>query len=257
LKENAMTTTDGQRPFIEKIANDTREYIQSILDENHRLGTNLTELEADRDQTRQALERALFELNTRVVRERKLQEQVAAIEEETRRFSARFVEVEQQNTDLANLYVASYQLHGTLDRQRVLNAIQEIVINLVGSEELAVFEMDEPGAPLTLSASVGIDPESWREIPSDRGIIGHVASTGERFVEGGSTDLPLVREVAMTACIPLKLDHRVIGVIAIFGLLPQKQGLAPVDHELFDLLATHAATALFCTRIQKLLEIAP
>jgi nitrate/nitrite-specific signal transduction histidine kinase len=233
LKENAMTTTDGQRPFIEKVANDTREYIQSILDENHRLVTTVTALE------------------------NKLQEQVAAIEEETKRFSARFVEVEQQNTDLANLYVASYQLHGTLDRQRVLNAIQEIVINLIGSEELAVFEMGEHHDRLTLAASVGIDQQIWSAVPINRGIIGHVASTGERFVEGVSPNLQLVREVAMTACIPLKLDEKVIGVIAIFGLLPQKQELAPVDHELFDLLATHAATALFCTRIQKVLELMP
>jgi GAF domain-containing protein len=104
---------------------------------------------------------------------------------------------------------------------------------------------------------MGIDPEIWSSIPLDRGIIGRVASTGEKFVEGVSPNLPLVREVAMTACIPLKLDDRVIGVIAIFGLLPQKQGLAPVDFELFDLLATHAATALFCTRIHKVLELVP
>jgi GAF domain-containing protein len=257
LKENAMTTTDGLRPFIEKVASDTREYIQSILDENSRLVSSVTELEGDRDRTRQALEHALFELNTRVMRERKLQERVAAIEEETRRAAARFVEVEQQNTDLANLYVASYQLHGTLDRHRVLSAIQEIVVNLIGSEELAIFEVEDDGGTLTLAASLGIDTEIWHSVPMDRGIIGHVATTGERFVDGVSTNVPLVREVAMTACVPLKLDHRVIGVIAIFGLLPQKQELAPVDHELFDLLASHAATALFCTRIQRLLELAP
>ena len=252
-----MTTTDGQRPFIEKVANDTREYIQSILDENHRLAQTVTELESDRDRTRKALEGALFELNTRVIQERKLQEQVAAIEEERRRSSARFVEVEQQNTDLANLYVASYQLHGTLDRTRVLSAIREIVINLIGSEELAVFEMAEQHDHLTLATSVGIDKEIWSAVPVNHGIIGRVASTGERFVDGVSTNLPPVREIAMTACIPLKLDDKVIGVIAIFGLLPQKQGLAPVDYELFDLLATHAASALFCTRIQKVLELVP
>ena len=45
-----MTTTDGQRPFIEKIANDTREYIQSILDENHRrVATCLTRFDYRND----------------------------------------------------------------------------------------------------------------------------------------------------------------------------------------------------------------
>jgi hypothetical protein len=252
-----MNITDGQRPFIEKVANDTREYIQSILDENGRLVSTVTELEADRDQTRRALEHALFELNTYVMRERKLQQQVSVIEEERRRSSARFIEVEQQNTDLANLYVASYQLHGTLDRQRVLNAVQEIVINLIGSEELAVFEMDEQHERLLLAASVGIEPDAWQSIEIDRGIIGRAVTTGERIVGATSNDVTLVREVGLTACIPLKLDDRVIGAIAIFGLLPQKEGLAPVDYELFDLLATHAATALFCTRIQRVLELVP
>ena len=239
--------------YVRKVQEDTQNFAHGLIGEVERLRVLVAALESEKE----GLTAQLRDVETVIRANDSLRAQIEGIKAETSAYSSRYAEVEQQNSNLANLYVASYQLHGTLDRQRVLNAIQEIVINLVGSEELAVFEMDEPGAPLTLSASVGIDPESWREIPSDRGIIGHVASTGERFVEGVSTDLPLVREVAMTACIPLKLDHRVIGVIAIFGLLPQKQGLAPVDHELFDLLATHAATALFCTRIQKLLEIAP
>ena len=38
--------------------------------------------------------------------------------------------------------------------------------------------------------------------------------------------------------------------MAIFRLLPQKTGLVALDHELFDLLATHAARALYCTELQ-------
>ena len=83
-----MKQKEPQRPFIEKITNDNREYVQSLLDENHRLNTQLASLK----------------------------DRLTAIEEESRDFSARYVEVEQQNTNLANLYVASYQLHGTLDR---------------------------------------------------------------------------------------------------------------------------------------------
>ena len=32
-----MTTKDNQRSFTEKITTDTREYVQSLLDENRRL----------------------------------------------------------------------------------------------------------------------------------------------------------------------------------------------------------------------------
>jgi len=38
--------------------------------------------------------------------------------------------------------------------------------------------------------------------------------------------------------------------VAIFRLLPQKTGLVALDHELFELIATHAARALYCTELQ-------
>ena len=47
-----------------------------------------------------------------------------------------------------------------------------------------------------------------------------------------------------------KLDGRPVGAIAIFRLLPQKAGFETVDYELFDLLATHGATALHCSGLQ-------
>jgi len=217
---------DNQRSFSEKVTSDTREYVQALLDENRRLGTIVAELETERNLT--------------LERQTALIERLAAIEEESRTFAARYVEVEQQNTNLANLYVASYQLHGTLDRERVLGAIKEIVINLIGSEELAVWEVDDDFGALVLIDSFGIDPGRWAALPLDsQSAIANVAASGESIVNGSD----------LVACIPLKLDEKVIGVIAIFSLLQQKTGLEAVDLELFDLLATHGATALHCTRL--------
>jgi GAF domain-containing protein len=53
----------------------------------------------------------------------------------------------------------------------------------------------------------------------------------------------------MTACVPLVVDGRVTGAVAIFRLLEHKRGLEDVDSELFSLLGTQAATALYCTRL--------
>ena len=44
------------------------------------------------------------------------------------------------------------------------------------------------------------------------------------------------------------------GFIAIYRLLSHKTALEPLDHELFDLLATHAATALYCTSLAEKLR---
>lgn len=223
-----MKRTEGQRPYIDKIANDNQQYLQSLLDENQRLTQVVAAMEIEGSM---------------------LKERIATVETESLTYSARYVEVEQQNTNLANLYVASYQLHGTLNRASVLEAIKEIIINLIGSEELAVWEADQETGALHLVDWFGVDPVLWSRIDRGAGVVGSVATTGQPYVRGRSPLTPVHEERRLTAAIPLKLDERVIGVIGIFSLLAQKPDLEPVDYELFDLLASHAASALFCTRI--------
>ena len=46
------------------------------------------------------------------------------VESENERVSEQYFDVETQNTNLANLYVASYSLHGSLDRETVINSIR-------------------------------------------------------------------------------------------------------------------------------------
>jgi nitrate/nitrite-specific signal transduction histidine kinase len=213
------------REFLDKVANDTREYVQALLEENRRLGERVAELDSALSKTRAELESRNVEL------------------------SERYFEIEQQNGNLANLYVASYQLSGTQDRQRVLAAIQEIVINLIGSEELAIWQVDEELEVLWLAGAFGVNQREWAGVPLGSGIVGAVALTGQRFVAGDADARGFGREEHLTACIPLKLDDKVVGVIGIFRLLPQKQGLEPVDFELFDLLGSHAASALYCTQL--------
>ena len=244
----ATKKTDG-RPFIDKVTSDTRAYVESLLEENRRLGMQVAELELERDRARRELDRVMSDLTEREQLEQSLKARVAVVEQESKSYSQRYVEVEQQNTNLANLYVASYQLHGTLDRQAVLAAIQEIVINLIGSEEMAVWELEEGTNDLRLVASFGIDVDAWSAVPLGSGVIGTTAAKGELFVTGKSPLTPMSLERGLTACIPLQLDDKVIGAIGIFRLLQQKQSLEPVDYEMFDLLALHAASALFCTRL--------
>jgi len=201
-----MKLHEPTRPYVDKVASDTREYVQLLLEEIQRLNHTLAD------------------------------------------FSSRYIDVEQQNTNLANLYVATYQLHGTLDRDRVLAAIKEVIINLIGSEELAIWEIN--GDALTLLDSFGIDQNEWERVPLDReaGLVGLVAETGQRYVQGEADLVGAGREENLSACIPLKLDDTVIGAIAVFRLLPQKSGFEAIDMELFELLGSHAATALYCTR---------
>lgn len=267
--------------YVRKVQEGTQRYAQDVLAENERLRMLVTSLEGEKlllaDKARMVSEliqanealrtlaaslegetRRLNEqaVSLRLERDRcereltRLQVQLERVRDESDLFSSRFAEVEQQNSNLANLYVASYRLHGTLSRKEVLDTLQEIVANLIGSEEAALFELDSDARALKLTAGFGVAPEAYRAIPLGAGRIGRAAQTGEIYV--AEPDAPASEqpgEEHLTACIPLVLDGRVSGAIAIFRLLPQKAGVEDVDRELFDLLATHAATALYCTKL--------
>ena len=70
---------------------------------------------------------------------------------------------------------------------------------------------------------------------------GKTARTGEVYlVDEGCA----VGEPDLVACVPMNLGSRVHGVIAIFRLLDHKKTLEPLDYELFDLLASQAASSL-------------
>jgi GAF domain-containing protein len=158
-------------------------------------------------------------------------------------------ESEAQVANLASLFVAVTSVHGALDRPSVLSSVQEIVTNLIGSEEMAIFETDAEHGRLTLLASGGIEPGPYQEIYFGEGAIGRAAATGERLIrqEGGS--LTEDGDAALSACIPLKIAGRVVGVLAVFRLLPHKGRLDAIDTDLFDILAAHAASALLFTRL--------
>ena len=156
---------------------------------------------------------------------------------------------EEQMANMASLYIAVNSLHAALDRTSVLSSVQDVVTTLIGSEEMAIFETDPEHRRLTLLASQGIEPGRYQEVMLGEGLIGTAASTGESVIrrEGGSLDRD--GDDAITACIPMKLGQRVLGVITIFRLLPHKGGLNSVDLDLLDLLSTHAAVALLFTRL--------
>lgn len=236
-KETLKDTTHNS--YVDRVREGTQKYVRQLMSENEQLRILNAQLQSEIGNVRQ-------ELAQRESSQRELAQALEGIREESQQHLARYAEVEMHNANLANLYVASYQLHGTLRRDAVLGAIQEIIVNLVGSEMFAICEVDEQA--ISVLASVGVDPESigWgtpRVFETAIHGVPYLGTSGER----GPND-PLV-------CLPLSLDGRIVGVIVIFELLAHKPQLEALDHELFDLLATHAATALYCTSLHE--RIAP
>jgi hypothetical protein len=271
--------TGSEEEYVRRVREETQRYTRELFDENAKLRsflalaskerqehelhlvaceglagrareleTRVVVLESEKRQTEERLRGVSDELE-RYLRERsELDRQMQSIEAEGRRYLEQYMNVEQQNANLANLYVASYRLHSTLEREAVLGGIQEIVVNLIGSEELGIFEFDSSRSHLVLVASFGIDQERYARIPAGRGIVGECVRSGDIFIAPNSVPVP-AEEGLVTACIPLKVEGTVIGAVVIFRLLSQKSGIEDVDRELFNLLATHAATALYCSSL--------
>ena len=157
------------------------------------------------------------------------------------------LELEEQNNSLANLYVASHQLHSTLDFKEVVTIVMEIVINLVGAERFALLLVDGRTTTLQVVAAEGLELPA-ASLPLGEGVVGEAARSGVPWFraadQAGHADIanPL-------AVIPLKIQDRVLGVISVWALLPHKKAFGPLDHELFNLLAGHAATAIFSAKL--------
>ncbi len=235
-----------------------QEFTQDLLKENERLRYRVIQLEENLKEKLQGLssgsqEPDVDEISNKLVHYEKrlfeLEGRLSEVEAENVDFAKKYVDVEDQNNNLANLYVASYQLHSTLDYEEVLQIMLEIMINLIGAEVFCIYLLDKKTGSLTPEAAEGVALGDIPPAVLGEGVIGKAAqSNGSYFSDNQTEDLkerlsdPLV-------CIPLTIKEDVIGVIALFRLLQQKTHFAPVDFELFTLLAGHAATAIFSSRL--------
>ena len=135
-----MKETSPARPdhgaYVRKVQEDTQSFAQGLIGEVERLRVRVAALESEKA----TLAAPGREIEAMMRVNDALRARIEGIKAETQAYSSRYAALEQQNSNLANLYVASYRLHGTLDRSEVIAAIREIIANLVGSEEAALVE---------------------------------------------------------------------------------------------------------------------
>jgi nitrate/nitrite-specific signal transduction histidine kinase len=239
----------GTQDFMQMFSK-VKDFTDELMKENERLRFKVAALEsslggpAPDDKVRDAQQR-IRELEERL---REMESRFRKVEEENKEFADRYIEIEEQNNNLANLYVASYQLHSTLDYKEVVRIVQEIVINLIGAEAFHIYIVGDKTPTLELEASEGQDGAPATVAIGD-GMIGKSAKNGENYFServAWQDPTPVDQPIAV---IPLKIKDSVIGVISINKLLIQKRAFTTMDHELFTLLAGHAATAIFSAKL--------
>lgn len=180
-----------------------------------------------------------------------LQRRMAWLEASHATCDARIRDLHEQNTSLVQLTVASQLLSASLEREDVLRTMEEVIVNMIGSEELAIFDLDRDGRSLHVARLRGLDARSPRLVKAF-GPLGHVLRSGQTLVARDRRVRADDGDGGLTAAIPLKIESEVTGVVAIFRLLDQKLALDPVDHDLFEILSRQAAMALHSTAFRSL-----
>lgn len=229
------------------------EFTRELMQENERLRSELLAI-TDRQESAARTPEDWNKLRSEMVqRIASLEEECTSVRErldqvelENSQFAQRYVEVEEENNNLANLYVSSYQLHSTLDLDEVMKIIMEIVINLIGAEVFAIYLLEGEDSQLTPAASEGRAVADFPVATLGQGALGKAAAAqvSTCWDDTHSDDLsqPIV-------CVPLVVQGRSIGAISVYSLLSQKDGFSALDHELFNMLGGHAATAIFAAKL--------
>jgi GAF domain-containing protein len=143
-----------------------------------------------------------------------------------------------------NLYVATYQLHSTLDPDEVQQTIAEIASNLLGAKSfvLLLAREGEPAAGCDVALAEGVEGDArWQGVyrGGDEVIDATLADGVLRLGEAGE----------LVAAVPLRVQQQVVGALVVLRLLDHKPILRPEDRDLLDLLSAHAASAIFAARL--------
>ncbi len=242
---------------LQQIFDDGKRAAEEMREENSQLRQRVAYLEHELEQAPRRILEDQQNLETRVstvtAQRDTLAEELTSLKDRLDRVHAdndeiaeQFVEIERQNGNFISLYVASSQLHATLDHDTVLRNIAEIVINLIGAEKFGVYLYDESTQDFRRTIAEGMQDDELAVVPFGDNLLSQVARSGELYMEPGNAQHDGQVPIAV---LPLVVAGELMGLLVIFELLVQKDGFEDLDLELFELLASHAATALMSSQL--------
>jgi len=170
---------------------------------------------------------------------------LAQVENDREELASRLAEVEHQVGRLMTLYVATYQLHATLDPADVQSTIAEITVNLLGAEQFALLLRDDEANVLEIRMQEGEIDAPWSGAPTYTG--------GDPLIDASLLDGVLrfgpAEGSPVLVVVPLRVQDVTVGALLITKLFGHKGKLDEDDRELLDLMGAHAASALFASRV--------
>ncbi|HEY5960304.1 MAG TPA: GAF domain-containing protein [Polyangiaceae bacterium] len=222
---------------------------EEMISEYERMASKVRALENENARLRATVETdgAVRELLAKIQRLENEKEELVhrfrEVEASSSGFSERFQEIEMELGNLANLLVASRQLHASLSPRGVMRRVKEVLAQLVGAERYAIYFVNGEGSELVPIASEGLAGEDLVNRPTRGSILGEVFRSGRSIIlddvdpSHGTLEGP-------PAVFPLTVDEKTVGVVAVYSTLAQKTRFDTVDYELFNLLGSQAAWAI-------------
>jgi len=160
-------------------------------------------------------------------------------------------QIERNHFLLMRLNAANARLIQSLEQGDAFEAIAEIIANLIGCEEVAIFDYHPGEQSFSLAWTSGVEAAAMQPFLCGAGMFGRTVEQGVSQYRERQRDISLLpHEKTLTACIILKSSREVVGVVAMFGLLPQKSQLEWADFELVKFLETYGAVAVKFQRLQ-------
>ena len=198
--------------------------------EKHQLKTQLLSLQEELDEDRKICNEMM----------RRLEE----VQNRCRHLADKCERVEQHNTTLTRLNIATVRLAQVQELPQLYAAVQEIIANLLGSEEMALFACLPQCGILSLLWSQGVNADSFLAIPVGEGVSGQCVSSGTSRCDLDDSESTLTHERNLSACVVLKANGATVGALALFRLLPQKLAFDSTDRELLTFLETQLGMVL-------------
>lgn len=173
----------------------------------------------------------------------RLERRMEALENENQDLTEQMVALENRAGQMMHLFVATYQLYAAQDSEEVQATIAEIAVDLLGAERFVLLWRESEDEKCRLALRRGFE---------DQATAGHFAGD---FYAGG---VPLVDKTLedgvirlgesdsdTLAAVPMRVQNVIVGVLVLLKLFDHKPALSSDDREILDLLAAHAASALF------------
>ena len=211
---------DKQAPQLLSLLKKSQAFAEKLLTENEQLKLKLAALD----------ERASAAESERDG----LRDRIDGIHIDTSTAAQRFAEIDEELNALANLYIATWQLHSTLELNEVVSVLMEIVVNLIGADQSVIYLQDEQRGTLVPVSERSGAPAN--DVPFGEGPIGEAVASG-RVVERPGEEPVVV--------VPLRLGDRTLGAIVIKSFFVQKEAITDLDRQLFGLMAEQGSTALY------------